>query len=88
MSGRLGGEGIGEARYNSGGLGVCLRSRLREIERVSSWGTRVEGGCRDECRVDGVRTERIGESVAVVWDGVEAELKRLGEPRGTWMGYG
>ena len=74
-NGRWGGwqedEGIGEAGYNVGGLGACLRPRLRGIGRVSSRGIGVEkrcveGGCRNECRVDGVRTERIGEGVAVV----------------------
>ena len=59
------------ARCNTGELGACLRPRLRGIERVSSRGIRIEGGrvgggCRDECWVDGVRTERTGEGVAVV----------------------
>ena len=78
----LGGGRTGEVGYNVSGLGVWLRARLRGMERVSlrgigfedDWvgGIRIEGGCRDECRVDGVRTDRIGEGVAVVWDGVEA----------------
>lgn len=94
LSERLKDEGTREVGYKAGELGVCLRPRLRGIERESLRGIgvkegRVEGGCRDECRVDNVRTERIGEGVAVVvWDDVEAELKRLGEPLGTWMGYG
>jgi hypothetical protein len=87
----LEGGGIGEAGCNVGELGVRWRARLDGMEWVSSWGTgadggwvgRVEGGCKDEYRVDGVRTEGIGEGMTMVWDGVEAELERSGEPRGT-----
>ena len=51
------------AGCDTGELGAHLGPRLLGIERVSSWGIRVEGGrvgggcSRDECRVDGVRTE-------------------------------
>ena len=38
---------------------------------------RIEGGSGDECRVEGVPTDRLGEGVAVVWDGVEVELEGL-----------
>ena len=93
MNGRLEGGRIGGVGCNVGGLGVCLRVRLRGTERVSSRGigfeggrvedVRIEGGCRDVCRVDDVCTEGIGEDVAMIWEGVEAELERLGEYGGT-----
>ena len=44
------------------------------------WGVgvdRADGGCRDECRVEGVPAERAGEGVVVEWDEVEAELEGL-----------
>lgn len=93
MNDRLEGGRIGEAGCNVGGLGVCLRARLRGTERVSSRGigfeggrvedVRTEGGCRDVCRVDDVCTEGIGEAVAMVWEDVEAEPEGLGEYGGT-----
>jgi len=45
----------------------------------------VERGWRGGWRVDGVRVERTAEGIAVVREGVEMELERLGEGRGTWM---
>jgi len=87
--------GVGKGRWAGGnvdGLEVYLRARLDGTDRAPSWGIgvdrvedgRVEGGCRDECRVEGVPTKRGGEGVAVVLDGVEVELEGL--DGGGWAG--
>ena len=80
LAGRFG-EGSTEGSW---GLSVWSRARLDGMGQLPLRGIGVEdgcvgGGCRDECRVDGVRTNIAGEGMAVVWDGVEAEPERFGE---------